>query len=640
MKCLRCDCKCPEGIPPSKNPGLDQILHSGTLNRAEIERRLAENDEKAERWFSKISQLDSSSDLSNAIEDEDFPEIMPLRKGMNRFVISTRKTPLERRMANLTSRGGMTESTVSQTLDRILGSGASKESNFTSMEKRYPNMVAQQEPNKYMSNGGSYQSSHDTSTYATKDSSHERDNQHVVPPPYKRRIAVDQANNSNFIPFVPLPHDYFAKKESQQNQAMNLGQQESQRSQFPSLGRQGSQLSHPPSSVQQESQQSQHWRFDPRERQLSQPPSVDQEESQLSHPPCSGQQESQQSQHCRFDQRDRQLSQLPSVDQEESHDRPQWNLGQRGSQQSQFWSFDQRESQQGQSSRLDLQESQVRQPPSFGQQESQQWNLGQRGSQRWRLDQREHQLSQPPSVDQEESLDRQQWSLGQRGSQQGQSSRLDLQESLVRRPPSFGHQESQEWNLGQRRSQQSQYRSFDQRESQQNQSPGLGLQKSQLSQPSGFSQQESQQWNLGQQGSLQSQSLSFDHRGSQQSQPSNIGQRECQRSVPENSDKWFARKSLEGSAVTERDPLDMSEEAKAQRWFQRVSQIKDISELSNIPDEDFPEIMPLRKGVNRFVVSKRKTPLERRLTSPQYRRNLPIMSSSNNYEKDPTRTED
>lgn len=89
----------------------------------------------------------------------------------------------------------------------------------------------------------------------------------------------------------------------------------------------------------------------------------------------------------------------------------------------------------------------------------------------------------------------------------------------------------------------------------------------------------------------------------------------------------FSGKSLEGSLVKEPDPLDMSEEAKAERWFRRAAQIKDISELSQIPDEDFPQIMPMRKGVNRFVVSKRKTPLERRLTSPQYRRNLPIISS-------------
>lgn len=85
--------------------------------------------------------------------------------------------------------------------------------------------------------------------------------------------------------------------------------------------------------------------------------------------------------------------------------------------------------------------------------------------------------------------------------------------------------------------------------------------------------------------------------------------------------------SLEGSAVKETDPLDMSEEAKAERWFKRVAQIKDISELTQIPDEDFPSIMPMRKGVNRFVVSKRKTPLERRLTSPQYRKDVRTVSS-------------
>ncbi|CAL9124641.1 unnamed protein product [Musa acuminata var. zebrina] len=103
--------------------------------------------------------------------------------------------------------------------------------------------------------------------------------------------------------------------------------------------------------------------------------------------------------------------------------------------------------------------------------------------------------------------------------------------------------------------------------------------------------------------------------------------KESSQNVNEGLSPASSRKSLEGSLVKEPDPLDMSEEAKAARWFRRVAQIKDISELSNIPDEDFPEIMPMRKGVNRFVVSKRKTPLERRLTSPQYRRNLPVVNS-------------
>ncbi|WOL18697.1 hypothetical protein Cni_G27494 [Canna indica] len=104
-------------------------------------------------------------------------------------------------------------------------------------------------------------------------------------------------------------------------------------------------------------------------------------------------------------------------------------------------------------------------------------------------------------------------------------------------------------------------------------------------------------------------------------------QSESPQSATDESKPSLGRKSLEGSLVKEPDPLDMSEEAKAARWFRRVAQIKDISELSNIPDEDFPEIMPMRKGVNRFVVSKRKTPLERRLTSSHYRKNLPVIKS-------------
>nr|XP_016507142.1 PREDICTED: zinc finger protein VAR3, chloroplastic-like [Nicotiana tabacum] len=58
------------------------------------------NEEKAQRWFSKVSQMNNASDIDSAAADEDFPEIMPLRKGENKFVVSTRKTPLERRLAN------------------------------------------------------------------------------------------------------------------------------------------------------------------------------------------------------------------------------------------------------------------------------------------------------------------------------------------------------------------------------------------------------------------------------------------------------------------------------------------------------------------------------------------------------------
>ncbi|KAL6213312.1 hypothetical protein ACLB2K_012759 [Fragaria x ananassa] len=70
--------------------------------------------------------------------------------------------------------------------------------------------------------------------------------------------------------------------------------------------------------------------------------------------------------------------------------------------------------------------------------------------------------------------------------------------------------------------------------------------------------------------------------------------------------RWTG-KSLEGSAVKEPNPLDMSEEAKAERWFKRVAQVEDISELSQIPDEDFPSIMPMHKGVNRKTMVAEKS---------------------------------
>ena len=111
--------------------------------------------------------------------------------------------------------------------------------------------------------------------------------------------------------------------------------------------------------------------------------------------------------------------------------------------------------------------------------------------------------------------------------------------------------------------------------------------------------------------------------------PSQVVQKEPSSSIPEPmAEKIRNGKSLEGSLVKEADLLDMSEEAKAERWFKRVAEIKNISELSQIADEDFPSIMPMRKGVNRFVVSKRKTPLERRLASQRQQRDPPPFTDS------------
>ncbi|MQL95400.1 hypothetical protein Taro_028062 [Colocasia esculenta] len=516
MTCLRCDCKRPGEILSSK-PSIGQLLNSGNVDRTEIEHRLAENDEKAERWFSKVSQLDDSSDLSSAIADEDFPEIMPLRKGTNRFVISTRKTPLERRLSNAQYRsnlgnGGsylgkdlpgriesdkMSEATISQTLDRILGhssaaSGTSKDagnhsvngepstsaSRFTYQsrdsgyvpssanqfhkEQRtfegpqraneplhsadFNNLTASEDVTNQTakwSNGSAQIPDVSNVQNATSDNGfprimprHGEENQFninrgdhsLTSPHYKRRIAMDQANNPNFVPFVPFPPDYFAKKDKQPKAGPSREMSATETSYSATV-----------------------------ENGINTPQGFEENTSGYSH---------------------------------------------------------------------------VGGANSIGQGNG--WNSG--------------------------------------------LSRTNLDGSKV------AHQTNNIWNNH----------------------TGSGAFARGVT-----SDGVSASGNLNPQQTVNPQKTT------------------------ENWKHGFPGKSLEGSAVTEPDPLDMSEEAKAQRWFRRVAQIKDISELSKIPDEDFPEIMPMRKGVNRFVVSKRKTPLERRLTSTQYRRNLPIVSSEPG--KDPTR---
>lgn len=188
MSCLRCDCRRPPDIAT-----VDQILKGSSINRSEIDSKLAANDEKAERWFSKMSQLRDGDDLSSAITDEDFPEIMPMRKGVNRFVVSTRKTPLERRLANAqinTNPGNSgfngigsdknTQSSISQNLDRILG--------------RSPSAPG-----------------------ANNQATSGEINVGVKFTPEKQRIS-NQRRDPDYVPFVPLPADMFSKSQSESNE--------------------------------------------------------------------------------------------------------------------------------------------------------------------------------------------------------------------------------------------------------------------------------------------------------------------------------------------------------------------------------------------------------------------------------------
>ncbi|KAK1292954.1 hypothetical protein QJS10_CPB17g01525 [Acorus calamus] len=442
--CLRCDCKRPGDIPlanatarthfgPSQRPS---ILNGNNSDRSEIKQSLVASDEKAERWFSKASQIDGTADLSSTTADEDFPEIMPLRKGVNRFVVSNRKTPLERRLDSTQLRnsgndgspegidyqagdsGGSVsdrtrESSISERLDRILGrsqTSADKESSSSNKEDSVAmgagDSVLSEKPESPIKNKNIGESESWSKKVAELDNERESrdltsttgdddfpdimpirkgENRFVVSkkkdrsltsPQYKKRMAMEQANNnSNYVPFVPFPPGYFAKKDKPLENSM-------------------------------------------------------QNKTTPKTPPVSAS---------------------------------------AGDLNNQFYSEN------------------------------------------------------------------------------------NLNEKKV----------DSSYRVAENTTQQL---SNNNRESTSNSTDGV--------------------WKGG-----------------------------------------FTGKSLEGSAVKEPDPLDMSEEAKAERWFRRVAQIKDISELSQIPDEDFPEIMPMRKGVNRFVVSKRKTPLERRLTSPQYRRNLPVVNS-------------
>lgn len=423
----------------SGNSMLELGYTRNSVHKSSMDSRSAENEENARRWFSKASQLNDASAVSNAADDEDFPEIMPPRKGENRFVVSTRKTPLERRSVNSrnqrylgnyeTSEGSTFQNehtsqgidlSLRKSLDQILGhsspasgmgdQGISASVTLSSDSQKSSDIDFAGKPPE--SQTGNYKNAEEpdekserwfkrvAELHNVKDLPNaisDEDFPEIMPtrkgenrfiinkkkdrsltsPAYKRQVAMEQGSNPNFVPFVPFPPGYFSRKDTRE-------------------------------------------------------PDEHLENSETG---------------------------------ESSPDKP---------------------------------------------------------------DSVRHRIAENNS--------------SETGNQVRSSGR---------------------------------------------QSPDLsGVQRVPLSEES----------------------------GQNTSSPGT---------------------SLEGSAVKEPDPLDMSEEAKAERWFRRVAQIKDISELSQIPDEDFPSIMPMRKGVNRFVVSKRKTPLERRLTSPQYRRNLrPVRDDPMNKEND------
>ncbi|KAJ6815399.1 uncharacterized protein M6B38_134370 [Iris pallida] len=517
--CLRCDCKRPGEAPSStghsRSSSVDQILRGSNIDKSELEQRLAANDEKAERWFSKVSQLDSSSDISSAVADEDFPEIMPLRKGVNRFVVSNRKTPLERRLAN--SQAGiasgigsdkLSESSISKSLDRILGrtsTPAAGEGNTDAVSR---------------SNSSNY----------------------------RQNIAK---GDPNYVPFVPLPPDMFNKPKILSNEA--------QRKENPvpteAVGRFNDSMSMSTESstygkqVGESSAASE--RGFKKATELNNVTGLANAVPDDDFPEIMPMRKGEN----RF---------VVSKKKDRSLTSPQYKrrLAMEQDSSSNFVPF-------------------VPFPPDY-------------------FAKKENQPEGAPVLNKEGRAET--------------SSPLEKVHGVAEKVEEH-RVGAPNWGSTSNRSLQPGSKTYNENHNIHN----MQLSGKNTNELKG----EINKGNLGcgiPQWSSAASGSTFTGVSAQQA--------EDPQNARESLNRGFSgKKSLEGSAVKEPDPLDMSEEAKAERWFRRVAQIKDISELSQIPDEDFPSIMPMRKGVNRFVVSKRKTPLERRLTSPQYRRNLPIVSS-------------
>ncbi|XP_072954225.1 zinc finger protein VAR3, chloroplastic [Typha angustifolia] len=549
MSCLRCDCKRPGQIPMSSAPAaagldfntssnFDQILHGSNTDKSEIERKLAASDEKAERWFNKVSQLNDSADLSSLAADEDFPEIMPMRKGVNRFVVSTRKTPLERRLANAhnskpgivgppegsgSQPGGLSgmgsdrssASSISQTLDRILGRS-----------------TATSETNNQPSNGET-DAGAGNKFYSSE---------------YRQNLA-NQRRDSGYVPFVPLPADMFAKSA---NTNADVQTPDKDDPTFMKADLSVTQSSGSPTesrNIQESPDAADRW-----SKKVAELDNVTDLSSKISGEDFPEIMPIRKGEN-RF---------VISKKKDRSLTSPQYKrrIALEQANNSNFVPF-------------------VPFPPDY-------------------FAKKDKQAEGSPTME-----------CTPGGSQP--SEKVLNPESNVNTSQESGRQSSSQSN----------------NESWGTSLPLKTLNESKLgSADSGMTDNLAHNHNIsGYSYNKDSWNSGYSNKSTQRSGNVSVNPQQSSSNSGESWNKGFSGKSLEGSAVKEPDPLDMSEEAKAERWFRRAAQIKDISELANIPDEDFPEIMPMRKGVNRFVVSKRKTPLERRLTSPQYRRNLPIVSS-------------
>ncbi|CAN8300379.1 unnamed protein product [Cochlearia groenlandica] len=430
VACLRCDCK------RSGDVSLNSADSSYSKD-LELERRLVENEEKAQRWFSKVAQ--GGSDANSIDTDEDFPEIMPLRKGVNRFVVNTRKTPLERRLANAEN--------------SVATDGISKENNDKAWGSKTNRSL-----NEILGSSSSLASRPDGKNVSFK------------------RFESPQVGNSDFVPFVPLPSDMFAKKPGMEESQIDLT------------------TNNKIDSVSDNNQ------------------NIDQEDksktSLFGEETDEPEKESEEKPAKWF----KRITELHSVSDLES---------------------------------------------AIPEDISSETMPMRKGENKFVVSRKKDRSLTTPANKRRMSIEPKDSDFV----------------PFVPFPPDY-------------------FAKYKQPEE-------------------------------------TTETIPSSPATNNASQVVKENPREPSSNSPETmTGKMRSIKSLEGSLVKEPDLLDMSEEAKAERWFKRVAEIKNISELSQIPDEDFPSIMPMRKGVNRFVVSKRKTPLERRLASQRQQRNSPLTIDS------------
>ncbi|XP_024923465.3 zinc finger protein VAR3, chloroplastic isoform X2 [Ziziphus jujuba] len=550
--CLRCDCKRPGGASFA-SARLDMAYENG--NNATIENRLAANEEKAQRWFSKISQLDNTEGLSSA--DEDFPEIMPLRKGVNRFVVSTRKTPLERRLtnsqyqSNLGNDGTSKMSSETESLNHLLGTAEQQSQNEISINK-----FGSGSNNKGVT-GGQNVGTESSSSFFNSASP---------------RYGPARGNSSSYVPFVPLPADMFAKKPNAEESGEAVtGTDESAASKTSSLtgkvfrsnecAKPGESADQAQSNDKEKEQAEKSERWFKRVAELHNVTDLAGAISDDDFPEIMPMRKGEN----RF---------VVSKKKDRSLTSPAYKrrMATEQGNKTNFVPF-------------------VPFPPDYFSKDKPQPD-GKADLSNEAVDETTSSSNTPEKLP--EKLDDARWK--------------ELSNERVQQM-----EKSKSWSLE------------PSRENLNENKTGF------INEPSSSGKSSPKFAESNSRSKDDSSNVYFKNETSDNA-PNVTGSLPPLSENQNIRESWTA-KSLEGSAVKEPDPLDMSEEAKAERWFRRVAQIKDISELSQIPDEDFPSIMPMRKGVNRFVVSKRKTPLERRLTSPQYRRNLPIVSS------DPTKGE-